>query len=151
MMDMADGHWQLVLDEWERLQAKYPVPLRAWTIERSARLKSTLGMAYTGTRTIRIAEWLLKQGPVSQIIDTVRHEAAHAWHPDHSAKWRSRARVLGALPKATASIRNESDGWVGHCPDCGATVGYWGARPRSTRYHNRDGCKHPLNYRRQTG
>jgi len=146
-MQTADEHWQLVLDEWDRLQTRHPMVLGTWTIERSARLKSTLGMAYPGTRTIRIAEWLLRQGPVSQIVDTVRHEAAHAWHPDHSKAWKNRARALGARPSATSALRNESDYWVAWCPDCETAMGYWGSEPRRTRYHNRAGCSHPVVYR----
>jgi predicted SprT family Zn-dependent metalloprotease len=90
-----------VTDEFARLQGQYPSALGDWRIEVSARLTASAGMCYHKPKIIRIAEWLVLRAPEREIVDTVRHEVAHALlgeNVGHGEPWRLMARQVGAVP-----------------------------------------------------
>jgi predicted SprT family Zn-dependent metalloprotease len=90
-----------VTEEFARLQAQYPSALGGWRIEVSARLTASAGICYHQSKIIRIAEWLVLRAPKNEIVDTVRHEVAHALlskDEGHGEPWRIMAQQVGAVP-----------------------------------------------------
>jgi hypothetical protein len=88
-------------DEFARLQARFPA-LARWRIEVSARMTSSAGLCYYDDRLIRVAEWLVLRAPEAEVLNTVRHEAAHALagrYHNHGPVWQAWARELGAAPQ----------------------------------------------------
>jgi hypothetical protein len=113
--------------EWMRLQEKYP-ELRAWTLKEDRRTTRRLGRCRwepsghyedspTGPKfvrewipgTITISTWLWKWNSTNhpQLIDTLRHEAAHALagpRAGHGPVWKAMASTLGADPKSCVTL-----------------------------------------------
>jgi predicted SprT family Zn-dependent metalloprotease len=87
-------------DEFDRLVAEHG--LYDWRLAITARMTSAAGYCHYQSKTISIAEWLtLRAGP-AEIIDTVRHEVAHAiagQDANHGPAWRRMAIELGARPE----------------------------------------------------
>lgn len=92
----------VIQEEFAKLQAELPA-LADWRIEVSSRATVTMGLTYHTTKVIRIAEWLVLRGTRRELLDTIRHEAAHAVlgkNEGHGPKWKALAKRLGATPKA---------------------------------------------------
>jgi predicted SprT family Zn-dependent metalloprotease len=97
--------------EWIRLQELYP-QLQDVTLKENNRATRTLGQykcwknrltGIVSKRQIWLASWLWKWNSEDhpQMLDTLRHEAAHALaghEAGHGYTWRQYARELGAEP-----------------------------------------------------
>lgn len=106
----------------------------------NGRLTRTLGrVCYKecGVEKIEFSKKLLEFGTKEQIIDTIRHELAHAfvyWETGeahgHDSLWKKMAESIGADPTrlATGQIYNEPAEKVHkytiYCKKCGKLVGY---------------------------
>ena len=112
--------------EWWALQEKYPV-LRGWSLEEDRRSKKRLGCCHYSEKVITLSAWLWKWNSENhpQLIDTLRHEAAHVLagpNVGHGLLWKAHARALGADPRAR--VRLESVELKNHkkyratCPIC---------------------------------
>jgi hypothetical protein len=90
--------------EFARLQALYP-PLRQWQLGTS-RGKTQYGLCFFRKKTITISTVLIgTETDPEYILDTVRHECAHALAAlegdyGHGNVWCAVARRLGAVPRA---------------------------------------------------
>lgn len=106
--------------EWRRLRAAYPVELAPYTFKVNGRLKRRLGQCKTwfewGTEriekgTVEVARDHVDAGPVEEVLDTLRHEVAHALAiarhgrdgSGHGPAWRAAAVELGANPSPYGS------------------------------------------------
>lgn len=129
--------WSQVRQEWSKLQAQWPV-LVGWTLLYNQRFRLKLGRCRYSTRTIEIAQWLLAEQPLEQVLHTLRHEAAHVLAGKgaaHGIRWQEWARKLGVEPRARCSkISYEQTPagrrpapWQIRCGRCGFT------RPRLQR------------------
>lgn len=86
-------------DEFDRLVGEWPTELDGWTLEVSSRMTSTAGYCSHKARKIRIAEWLILRASKAEVIDTVRHEVAHALigaDHHHDELWRFACALVGA-------------------------------------------------------
>lgn len=87
--------------------------------------KTVLGHCDYSARTIRLSRTLTTVNDESQVIDTIRHEIAHAiagHTAGHGPAWKHVARKLGAVPRAasqTATGVRDTAPWVGTCTSCG--------------------------------
>nr|NLD41785.1 sprT domain-containing protein [Actinomycetales bacterium] len=85
------------------------------------RAKRRAGVCRFGNRTISLSRPLMELFAHEEVLDTIRHEIAHALvgpEHKHDAVWRAAARRLGATPKARmpASLPTPPPTWVGECP-----------------------------------
>lgn len=99
-----------------------------------------LGACDYRNKTIQLSRPMTQAGTTEQVMDTVRHEVAHALAgpgAGHGRAWKVIAIRLGARPYAATTdapnLRAEAAPWVGHCPK-GHTVKqrFW-RKPRVTR------------------
>ena len=77
-------------------------------------------------RTISLSRKLTEINDEKDVIDTIKHEIAHALvghREGHSWVWKSKASEIGARPVACFSVDevNVSYKWTGSCLDCGYT------------------------------
>ena len=87
--------------------------------------KTILGHCDFNNRQIALSRTLTVANDESQVIDTIRHEIAHAIAgpgAGHGREWKEQARRLGAVPRARAvgavTVRDTAP-WVGTCLVCG--------------------------------
>jgi SprT-like family len=94
--------WAATRAEFAELQAQYGGELTNCTLTINRRYRTTSGKAYySNPPRIVLAGWLLS-APLAEVIDTLRHEAAHILAgPDaaHGPAWRSWCRRLGCRPQ----------------------------------------------------
>lgn len=104
---------QAIMDEWRALRSEH-AELLGVSIRFSKRMTRTLGScrfkrqygAPAKCFEVVISESLLACG-LEQVIDTLRHEAAHAIagvEAKHGPVWKATARRLGATPKACGTL-----------------------------------------------
>lgn len=92
---------------------------RPWTIKLVKDL-SCCGDCNLHSHVIRMNEWLVREGPIDQVYDTLMHEVAHALvgieitktgkRMAHGKTWKVWARFLGATPKSMASDAELGEG-----------------------------------------
>lgn len=125
--------------EFDRLCNLYPA-LRRFHLEINGRLTKVLGHCKFTNRDkcvdgtvdwygkICLAKWMVEGDPTgSQVLDTLRHECAHALltpHESHGYAWMQKAKELGAKPCPYAGdsmkeVKHEIRGWIRSCPRCG--------------------------------
>jgi len=127
-----------VKTEWIRLQELYP-ELRSWRLKENNRATQTLGSCrstknhLTGVvynKEIWLASWLWRFNNEDhpQLLETLRHEAAHALAPfgeKHGCVWRSIAKQLGSDGTRAVDFEQKGKGLQNHitykaaCPVCG--------------------------------
>lgn len=108
---------RLIMEEWRRLRSEH-AELLGVSIRFSRRMTSTMGSCRFKRQPhgqpakcfeVVISESLLACG-LEQVIDTLRHEAAHAvagLEAKHGPVWKATARRLGATPKACGTLTAE--------------------------------------------
>jgi predicted SprT family Zn-dependent metalloprotease len=88
--------------------------------------KNLLGTCCHRKREIKISRYQIQLGTDAEILDTIRHEVAHALIPvkhGHDWVWRQKARELGAIPKACqAQSWNVPHKWEIWCGNCGEVI-----------------------------
>lgn len=109
------------------------------------------GVTKYGYRTIGLSKIHTVLGQQATIIDTIRHEVAHAVagpHADHGWKWQQEAVRLGASPNsgssASAAYAEKMYKFVVTCEKCGAT--FKDHKDHSKRYVHGGGCRGKLIY-----
>ncbi|WP_422930007.1 SprT-like domain-containing protein [Singulisphaera sp. PoT] len=97
--------------------------LRGWTFA-LANTKRRLGVCKYQSKRIEISEFHASNNPASVVLDTLRHEIAHAIAGPaarHGPVWKAVALRLGAKPRACDNSRETvlSPGqWQATCPTC---------------------------------
>lgn len=99
-----------------------------------------LGSCNYRDKTITLSRPMTKASTAEQVMDTIRHEVAHALAgptAGHGRAWKIIALRLGANPTAATTdapnLRAEAAPWVGTCPaDHVSTYRFW-RKPRNNR------------------
>jgi len=98
-----------------------------WTLHWSE-AKSEFGRCVSGKQQIWLSKVLVALNDEAEMMDTVRHEIAHAltdmeWvrnggrRPEaHGPEWRRNCLVVGATPSRLASGKTPKAKWTGYCP-----------------------------------
>lgn len=86
--------------------------------------KRRLGVCKYRSRRIEISEFYAVHNPAEAVLDTLRHEIAHALAgpgAKHGPRWKAVAKRLGATPHAcdrSPETRIEPGQWQARCPAC---------------------------------
>ena len=123
--------------------------LHGWTFG-LANAKCRLGVCKYRTKRIEIAEYYAQNSPPETVLDTLRHEIAHAIAgpaAKHGPVWKAVAIRLGATPRAcdnsNKAVMKPGD-WQATCPTCTKTYHRY-KRPKSlSGYRCRCKAKSPL-------
>lgn len=125
--------------------------LRGWTFGLS-RTRRRLGVCKYRQQRIEVAEYYALHSPEESVLDTLRHEIAHALAgpaAKHGPKWKAIAVRLGATPRSCESTGLavvEPGDWRATCPGCRRTVHLY-RRPRSlTGYRCKCPARSPLTF-----
>src|SRR3954467_11086748 len=108
--------------------------LHGWTFGLS-KAKRRLGVCKYRQKRIEIAEYYARNSPEETVLDTLRHEIAHALAgpaAKHGPAWKAVAVRLGARPRACDTSHETvvpPGDWRATCPDCGRTFHRY-RRPR---------------------
>lgn len=99
-----------------------------------------LGACDYRNKVIRLSRPMTQAGTSEQVMDTIRHEVAHAlagFQAGHGREWKIIAMRLGANPQASTTdapnLREEAAPWVGTCPNGHEVKHRYWRKPRSTR------------------
>lgn len=79
--------------------------LNDWTLKFNNRLTRSLGRCIFVQKTIELQTRFVKENPEHIVLDTIRHEIAHALaghKAGHGHEWKMWAVKVGAKPEATA-------------------------------------------------
>jgi len=93
--------------------ARFP-ELADWNFAFS-RAKTQLGLCRFQRKTIYISAALLPHMPDKQVLDTIRHEIAHALayvhdgHTGHGEPWQQWCSITGASPNRTARLESRPE------------------------------------------
>jgi predicted SprT family Zn-dependent metalloprotease len=99
--------------------------LSGWRIEVSARLKRTLGLCDYSRRSIRVNAYYAENNSEAVVLNTLRHEVAHALTPGHGhdSTWVAAAVRLGCRtePPCDRDILLPAGRFQAVCPSCRRT------------------------------
>lgn len=79
--------------------------LNDWTLKFNNRLTRALGRCVFNKKTIELQTRFVKENSEAVVLNTIRHEIAHAlagYKAGHGREWRMWAIKVGANPEATA-------------------------------------------------
>ena len=113
--------------------AKHNLFAEGWNFEFD-RSKKRFGCCKFGRRVITLSRELTLLNDEANVLDTIRHEIAHAlagYKAGHGPEWVRKAREIGCVGKrcyGSEVVRPEAK-YTHYCPNCG--VGH--ARHRKTR------------------
>lgn len=100
--------------------------LRGWSFGLTG-AKRQLGVCKYRSKRIEMSEYYVVNSPVDSVLDTLRHEIAHALAgpaAKHGPAWKAIAVRLGATPKACddsdETVVTPGD-WQATCPACART------------------------------
>ena len=117
-----------------------------WSFKYNNR-KRALGVCKFRTKSIQISRDLVRLNEHDEILDTIRHEIAHALAggaAGHGPVWKAWAVKVGARPVATADLDQAKMEfrYEGFCKLCNKKLGSWCRKPRFVgRYHTACGTK----------
>jgi predicted SprT family Zn-dependent metalloprotease len=99
--------------------------LSGWRLEVSARLKRTLGLCDYRRRSIRVNAFYAENNPEGVVLNTLRHEVAHALTPGHGhdVTWAATAARLGCTPRSVCDkdVLLPAGRFQAVCPNCQRT------------------------------
>lgn len=99
--------------------------LSGWRMEVSARLKRTLGLCDYSSRSIRVNRFYAENNSEAVVLNTLRHEVAHALTPGHGhdSTWVAAAVRLGCTAKRVCDqdILLPAGRFQAVCPHCRRT------------------------------
>ena len=114
--------------------------LDGWTFQWD-RAKKRFGQCCHDTRTISLSRVLTELNDEADVLDTIRHEVAHALAgpgAGHGRKWIAQCYVTGATPRRCGDYVTAPQRYTIRCEKCGVT-GTRDRKPRSKAYHRTDG------------
>src|SRR3954467_7144541 len=101
--------------------------LHGWTFGLS-KAKRRLGVCKYRAKRIEIAAYYARHSPEESVLDTLRHEIAHALAgpaAKYGPKWKAVAIRLGATPRSCETSGQavvESGDWQATCSACQKTI-----------------------------
>lgn len=123
------------MESARHLIAQYPA-LTGWTVEVSGRAVRTLGLCVHRRKLIRLSGAYIELNAADEVLDTVRHEIAHALvgpGHGHGPVWKRMAVAVGAKPvRCARGVVLPPGRWSATCPSCN-TVFHKYRRPRPGR------------------
>lgn len=90
--------------------------------------QSRFGACHWYRKEISLSKALVKMNSEDEVLDTIRHEVAHAiagHEAGHDWKWRQACALTGARPERTYSQKKVATPpmkWTGTCPGCGKKI-----------------------------
>ena len=125
--------------------------LHGWTFG-LAKTRRRLGACKYREKRIEVAQYYARHSTEASVLDTLRHEIAHALAGSaakHGPKWKAVAVRLGATPRSCVTSGRavmEPGDWRATCPSCEKTVHFY-RRPRSlTGYRCKCEARSPLTF-----
>jgi predicted SprT family Zn-dependent metalloprotease len=125
--------------------------LHGWTFG-LARSRRRRGVCKYREKRIEVAAYYARHSPEESVLDTLRHEIAHAIAgpaAKHGPKWKAVAVRLGARPRSCETSGQaivEPGDWQATCSACNTTVHLY-RQPRSlTGYRCRCEARTPLTF-----
>jgi predicted SprT family Zn-dependent metalloprotease len=121
-MDLKDARTLI-----DREMQAHGLPALGWTF-RWGYADRQFGVCRYRTKTISLSIGLTELNAESDVLDTVRHEIAHALVGSghaHDKVWKAKAIEIGCNGKATYSshaVVTPPAKLIGTCPNCGKTV-----------------------------
>jgi predicted SprT family Zn-dependent metalloprotease len=125
--------------------------LRGWTFG-LARTKRRLGVCKYKAKRIEIAEYYARNSPEASVLDTLRHEIAHAIAGPaarHGPRWKAVAVRLGATPRSCESSGEavvEPGDWQATCPACEKVLHLYRQPKSLTGYRCKCEARSPLTF-----
>lgn len=125
--------------------------LRGWTFGLT-RAKRQLGACKYRSKRIEISEYYAINSPVESVLDTLRHEIAHALAgpaAKHGPAWKAIAVRLGATPQACDSsdeIVVTPGDWQATCSSCAKTFHRYRMPKTLSGYRCRCEARTPLTF-----
>jgi predicted SprT family Zn-dependent metalloprotease len=122
-----------------------------WTFGLS-KAKRRLGVCKYRQKRIEIAEYYARNSPEATVIDTLRHEIAHAIAgpaAKHGPRWKAVAVRLGATPRScetSGQATVEPGDWRATCPACHKTYHRYRRPMASGGYRCRCEARPPLTF-----
>ena len=111
--------------------------LEGWTFGYT-NARRRLGVCKYRSRHIQLSEFYVRNNPRDAVLDTLRHEFAHALvgpGAGHGPIWKAAATRLGAVPRACDTSPHtvlEPGDWQATCPACNLVVHLY-RQPRALR------------------
>lgn len=113
-MSEAQNH-DLYLEHAYALLSEYNLD-SSWRVSVSPNMWRRLGTCNFDKKLIRLSESHVRRGSFDQVMDTIRHEVAHALARQrfgqsikpHGPEWKAIARELGATPRASVPMPSAS-------------------------------------------
>lgn len=124
---------KILIETAAALFAEHRLP--GWTFGLSGS-KRRLGVCKYRRKRIEISEYYARHNPDAAVLDTLRHEIAHAMAgpaAKHGPAWKAVAARIGATPRACDDSPDtvvEPGDWRAACPGCNRTH-YRYKRPRA--------------------
>jgi len=115
-----------------------------------ARTRRRLGVCKYRAKRIEIAEYYARHSPEETVLDTLRHEIAHALAgpaAGHGPKWKAVAVRLGATPESCETSGQAvvpPGDWRATCPSCEKTYHRYRRPMRLSGYRCRCEARSPL-------
>ncbi len=125
--------------------------LHGWTFSLS-NTKRRLGVCKYRAKRIEVAEYYARHSPEDSVLDTLRHEIAHAIAgpaAKHGPRWKAVAVRLGATPRSCETSGQavvQPGDWRATCPACEKTVPLYRRPRRLTGYRCRCEARSPLTF-----
>jgi hypothetical protein len=129
-----------ILDEWRRMQEMFP-ELAEWKFRWNPAARKRLGVCNHSAKTVSVSEWALERVALDLLLDTVRHEAAHALAGSgegHGPVWKAKCALTGAVPVRQKTLPPEMHPdyqWVAECPVHGRLTIGWMRKPTTNKIH----------------
>lgn len=138
------------LDEMARQEFK-KYGLRGWTFG-LAKARRRLGVCKFKAKRIEIGAYYARHNPTENVLDTLRHEIAHALAgpaAKHGPRWKAIAIRLGAKPQSCETADEvvvEPGDWQATCPACNKTIHLYRAPRSLTGYRCKCEARSPLTF-----
>ena len=88
--------------------------------------KSRFGQCNYCTRTIKLSRTLTELNPPERVLNTIKHEIAHAltFGAGHGRRWKNKCIEIGCEPRRTypETVAKPPRKYKGTCPSCGKVV-----------------------------
>lgn len=132
-------NYDIAKNEFERLKNLFP-KLKDWHLSIN-KTKSSFGRCNYTKKEIQVSIYHLSS-PKDEIIDTIRHEVAHAlagYKVKHGAAWKKIAKQIGARPQSSSSADLDVPYKYEYKCSCGRTHKHHRISKRATYRCNKTG------------